>query len=221
MSVGSGIFLSTIAICLLLLYRWTRDRWNWRTVLLRTAIFVGLCGLVGGTITFAYVKYANHISKQTTYSDVRLGMTQTEVLYVKGVPDYVLEEPKEDPLAEKFPGMLVIQRGEIPKNKRTEDYSDWGFNLTDDSGNLTVSFSPISKKVMEVRCYSPQYSCAPIQSLKQGATEEEIVEILGKPVREQIHGVSKTLEYTDLNLSLWLVKKRFYMLAVKDFGAEN
>lgn len=89
MTLGLGVLLSTIVVGLLLLYRWTRDRWNWRTAIKRLSLgALGLlliaCGL------FAYDKFQDRPVVQAKYHDIELGMTKEEVNYIKGSPTDVL-----------------------------------------------------------------------------------------------------------------------------------
>jgi len=95
MSIGTGIFLGVLSIAIVLLYAVTKDRWHWRKIARRfgfgsIALLVLL--LFAGIST--YIWYKLPLAHQTQYAGLALGISPDEVVYRKGPPDQVLEEPE-------------------------------------------------------------------------------------------------------------------------------
>jgi hypothetical protein len=92
MSLGLGIFLSTLVLAVVILYGLTKDRWGWRRILKRTALtLLALAAIIGG------VYFWNQLPvPQTEYAGIRIGMTPDEVMYIKGFPPTVFGELSND-----------------------------------------------------------------------------------------------------------------------------
>jgi hypothetical protein len=74
MELGTGIFLSTVVLAVLILYAITKDRWRWRRivvciVLILPAILV-LIGLIGGGLYF-WERLPQKVERQTTYAGLK------------------------------------------------------------------------------------------------------------------------------------------------------
>lgn len=125
MTLGTGIFLSTLIVSILLLYKWTRERWNWARGFKRFFVFLVAISAITGLGFWGYDAYKNHVVKQTEYEGVKLGMSKDEVLYVKGEPDQLLTPIDYDP----FSGgrNLFLDNGKPQKKVSpisTENYLD-------------------------------------------------------------------------------------------------
>src|SRR5258707_14457337 len=95
MSLGFGIFLSALVFALLYLYQITRDRWNWSRVGRRSLVALGVVlavAALGVVCIFVFEAIRNAPHQQTGYADLRLGMTMSEVKYVKGYPPNVVDK---------------------------------------------------------------------------------------------------------------------------------
>ena len=100
MTLGTGLFLSSLVLALVILYAVTKDRWSWRRIFNRISFVVlGLIALGLGAwgVTYYLEQQPISISRQTEYAGIRLGMKQDEVRYIKGNPLSVLEEIVADP----------------------------------------------------------------------------------------------------------------------------
>jgi hypothetical protein len=135
MSVGLGIFLSTLVMALLLLYAITRDRWNWergfRVVVLATWAISSLAGM--GVVGF-YVWKRSFPIVQTEYWGLRLGMSMGEVQQVKGKPDVVMKSVMMD---------QTILFSKMTRSRKTEamrSLIDGGIDRQEVSG-LTLSLT--------------------------------------------------------------------------------
>ncbi len=89
MSLGTGIFLSSLILGLILIFWITKDRVRWGRSFLW--FFGGI--VVISCAAYLYSNYQPPPTKQFEYADLRLGMSQQEVRYVKGSPTAVFEEP--------------------------------------------------------------------------------------------------------------------------------
>lgn len=86
MELGTGIFLSAIFLGTLALFIATKDRWNWKKILLwPLGIILGLA-LIGGSIGYAYQWYENRPKKLTELWGVSLNDTEADVKFKKGEP---------------------------------------------------------------------------------------------------------------------------------------
>ncbi|QJR09887.1 hypothetical protein DSM104443_00937 [Usitatibacter rugosus] len=203
--MGDGLFLSTVVVAILLLYRWTRDRWRWRRI---AAWFAASLVLIAGTLTITligYEKFKDRPTPQTMYSGLSPGMSPKEVLYIKGYPDNVYLTGTDN-------WTEVIRTDAIPKDKTIHNYAEWSFS---ENPRIEVDFAGEPKIVTRIRCYSGDRLCPPVVGLSTGVSEETVIAHLGAPATASIEGATKTLDYPDLNLQLWFTKQRLYMVAVK------
>src|SRR6516164_9602484 len=148
MSIGLGIFLSSLVFALILLYLTTRDRWSWRRIASRVSVGALLVGLIGVVTVgiYAWDKFAP-VAKQTEYAGLRLGMMMDEIKYVKGVPTHVYEMEQEG----EWKGFQrVIAVDKIEKGKKIEDYNEWAYD--DKAYRLDLTFD--KNKLIAIRCHS-------------------------------------------------------------------
>src|SRR5262249_27859269 len=142
-TLGTGIFLSSVFLGLVLLYWITKDRWRWSRILLW---LVGSVGAIGAGV-YLYFTYQPPPTKLLEYADLKLGMRQSEVNYVKGQPANVY---KDDP---SQPGWAeIIEVSKLEQGKSTEDFLAWSYPIGD-SSRIDVNFDA-DKKVKTIECYS-------------------------------------------------------------------
>jgi len=215
MSLGLGIFLSTLMVGLLLLYRWTMDRWSWGRPLRRLSIGIVLVALIGGASLLAFTAYTNRSTAQTSYYGVALGMTKDEVRYELGQPSNVTT-PGDLTGAKPWERYSeVVPVGKIPGDKQVEDYHSWSY---DGPPRIDIDFDTASGKVISVGCYAGDAHCNNVLTLSDGTSEHDVVERLGDPSKEQIDGATKIMSYRKLNLELYLTKEKVYMVKVRQFA---
>ena len=90
MTLGTGIFLAAIVMSLTALFIATKDRWNWKKILLWP---LGIC-VAGGLAMWGYIEYDNRAREalaieravQSSFWDIPLGATQDDVVFKKGKP---------------------------------------------------------------------------------------------------------------------------------------
>lgn len=215
MELGTGVFLSAVFIGFIILFIFTKDRWNWKKIIL---VLIGapiLLGLVigGGVASYKFYKktFPPTVIKQTGLEELELGMTKNEVRYIKGEPNQVLEKVSDDI-------NFYWYVDPIPTDKNIVDYNMWEYS--NDYGNeLTVTFNPKAEKVNSLSCRQGKYNyrdACEIQGLLIGLTEEEIINRLDRPIKEKLNGSIKILYYPDINLKFYLEKKKVYMIEISE-----
>jgi hypothetical protein len=168
MSTGLGIFLSSFVVSIVILYGITIDRWNWRRIVKRATLsiftFVVIAAAASGGLwlwnqlppiplgrLWLWNKRPPGLTRQTEYADVRLGMTPTEVLSVKGDPDEVLEED-----GHLWNLLTLIGIDELKKKgKNVKDYRYWQYLLnkgTFSVNTISVTFNEAKTAVVAISC---------------------------------------------------------------------
>jgi hypothetical protein len=201
MSLGSGIFLSSlvIAFTLLLIHKLQNGK------LMSFSLKVILCILFitcGSAIGYSVIKEIGKLTAPTEFAGVRFGMTKDEILYEMGQPTKTI----------KFDGSVVIP----PDLERSlifdKDKHHWHYDKNDYA--LNVFFDLKTNKVKEVGCYyALEFNPIGIKYCKfknigLGASEEEVIENLGAPSDSKFSGIGmKFLTYERLNTHVALLRK--------------
>jgi hypothetical protein len=86
MELGTGIFLAAVVLGLVLLFGQTKDKWNWKKIIL-IPVCLYVLG-VGGIILYdkASDEYKNRVVKQTEFLGIALGDSISDVKFKKGEP---------------------------------------------------------------------------------------------------------------------------------------
>jgi hypothetical protein len=214
MELGTAVFLSSIAVCVVLLYGFTKDRWSWRRIIFRTLIGVVALALIGGTLIVAAQYWdqlvPTKLARQTEYAGVRLGMSRDEVKYVKGLPPKVVTDDKDGP----WQAYGVLKSSELPQGKAVNDYPLWSYEGYEHY--LHVAFGKGGKTVRSIACFSKDkiYRCPEIGGVKDGTSEAELLRKLGAPSRSQIKDTTKSIGYDDIGVEFTLEKETVYRLIV-------
>lgn len=95
MTLGEGIFYSSLFLGVIGLYIATKDRWRWKRIVLWPLGLIALVAIGGGI--FAYVESLPTV--QTEFLGISLGDTKADVKFKKGAPG----EETEDSWAYAFP----------------------------------------------------------------------------------------------------------------------
>jgi hypothetical protein len=200
-SIGMGIFLSSVILALVVLYAITKDRWRWRSIAGRIGLLaLGILVLAGVSASAFYVWSNLPPSVQTEYAGLRIGMKKDEVKYVKGYPPSVLEPPNTEG---EFKGdQLVVATKDLLKNgKKIEDYNSWTYE--DAAGSrLDLSFNPSSSALIVISCYSESTLrlCPPISGITNSDSEQSVISKFGKPDEARLEGPAKSLFYKKIGL---------------------
>ena len=145
-------------------------------------------------------------------------MTMAEVKYVKGYPTDVLENPGTKVAdAPNLPSLyrLVLPTKEFEKDQRVEDYSSWQYEQPDGKNRIDVDFGAPGGTVKGIACFSTgTTNCPVLLGIRDGTSEEVVVEKLGTPSRAQIDDVTKKIECDSFNTRFYLKKRKVYFLGV-------
>jgi hypothetical protein len=159
-----------------------------------------------------YLYHKKHLLSQISYYGLALGMTLDEVVHVKGRPAYVALD------SENSSRQLLIKFEDIPKGRTPKDYYEWEFPIGRSApASLEIIYSRKTLQVIQIACYSTAGYCLPISGISTGASEDEVMDKLGKPHNVRSNKTSETLDYPGLHLSLLLENKRVTMLMVHNF----
>jgi hypothetical protein len=128
MSVGLGIFLSSVVFALVIFYAITKNRWRWGRIVKRSALalvaLIVLTGVVIGGLYF-WKQLPPTISPQTEYAGIRPGMGPDEVLYFNGSPPAVYGEAEKEGKWRGF--QPIIETKNLEKGKLVQDYRVWSY----------------------------------------------------------------------------------------------
>ena len=91
MTLGMGIFLSTLMLSAVIIYALTMNRWDWRKIIFRSFISVGVAVILSAIAVAVFILKDRFLplAIQKEYAGVQLGMTMDEVKYAIGYPDAV------------------------------------------------------------------------------------------------------------------------------------
>jgi len=92
MSLGMGIFLSSLVLGPIALIIGTKDRWNWKKII--SWPFAGLIVIALGLLIYNTIKERPKV--QASFWDISLGATESDVKFLKGAPDAVSKIKDKD-----------------------------------------------------------------------------------------------------------------------------
>lgn len=149
----------------------------------------------------------------TEYADIKLGDSPQQVRYVLGQPvEYLVTKEEVGNPWSKFP--RVVKPEEDQDGSLLSQSKTWQYPTRRDT-RIDVEFDKPGGIVVSVSCYSDSiYSCPEVLGLRDGTDEDEVLEHLGAPTTEELRGASKVMRFNNLNLTLYLVKKKVYMVEV-------
>jgi hypothetical protein len=86
MTLGDGVFLSSILLSVVALFAVTKDRWNWRRIA-KWGLLVPVAAilLLGGGV-YLHGRWTDRPVPQTKFGEIELTATPADVLFVKGEP---------------------------------------------------------------------------------------------------------------------------------------
>lgn len=210
MTIGTGIFLSTL--CLIALYLCKSIKFNWKR-LLKVSLLVIFAGVLFGFLCFiassAYdQKYKFFPVKQNDYADISLGMTMSEVKYLKGSPSFVIEKGTPNSRIH-----FILGLNELKPEQKIEGFSGWGYEEKDSNHRLEIYFDS-EGKIKSVFCHSIGFmACPRLLGIWDGISEGELVKRIGKPTIEKISDSAiKIMQYEDLNITFFLKKGQVYLM---------
>jgi hypothetical protein len=82
MNLGTSIFLSSVVLAIAAIFIATKDRWNWKKIILWPLTIVILIAIV----VYAYNTIEPRPKKETSFWEVPLGAREADVKFLKGEP---------------------------------------------------------------------------------------------------------------------------------------
>jgi hypothetical protein len=167
------------------------------------------------------VQFTNELS---AVQDIHIGDSREEVKYRLGFPQNVLGPVENDivglPGSQKVYTVLGANNdvNKMPSTTKVEDYNWWVYEGQFGNFRLTVEFNK-SGFVDALNLYSDNKHLygngwGVIAGLHSGDSEDEVLR-LGQPSRQNLDGVSKTIEYRDIGIVVTLAKGRAYMITIR------
>lgn len=86
MELGTGIFLSAVFLGIVALFIATKDRWNWKKILLWPSGVLLALAVIGGAGLYLYEKYESRPRKVTELWGIALADTASDIKFKKGEP---------------------------------------------------------------------------------------------------------------------------------------
>ena len=208
MTLGTGIFLSSIFLGVIFLYHSTKERWDWTKGWKRLGKFiVGVIILLGGF--WMYAKYNVEESTAlrpphtvyTMFWDIELGASEDDVLFLKGEPTSIFVSVNE----EFVRGKLHTQEG---KEKL------WYYDNKHDGG-ITIFFNK-EGKVISVQLSNGRYSSGELHGIHIDDPLTKIERKLGPPdkVKKSKDKTMRFYSYTKLNTEFTLSKGKVVGLKI-------
>lgn len=155
-------------------------------------------------------------SNRPFYLGVHLGQSQDEVKYILGYPPSVVDDTPSD---DQFPGYRVYdtsgqdKKNSMPARMGISDYRKWSYDAS--GARFDLTFSKAGGALEAITCFSNgSEMCPPLYGIRDGQSEESVIRSLGNPDRSSLDGVSKTLTYTALGLTVTLTQSRVYMITL-------
>ena len=172
MTLGTGLFLSSVFLGLIFLFHSTKDRWNWKKIMKRSGISI-LALLVLGSSIAAYFNFQSDIEAFFSNSEavanlntpkvhdefwgVKIGASQDDVLFLKGKPN---------------------KKGKVTTNSRE---TRWQYKEKYQDEEHIVYFD-VNKKVDAVRMFGGGYRDC-LNRICFHSTIERLNRLLGKPTK--------------------------------------
>ncbi len=177
-------------------------------------------GVLAYSVNLA-IRYHAFTNQLTAVRGIHVGDSRDEVKYRLGFPNDVLGAVIDDKEHKGFQLVYTVNAptndvNRMPPTTKVEDYSEWVYEEASSNVRLTVEFNK-SGLVESLNLYSDSdkpHGWGRVAGLYSGDSEDKVLK-LGPPSRQNIDGVSKTIEYRDLGLVVTLAKGRVYMVALK------
>ena len=155
MSLGLGIFLSSLFLGIIFLFNATKDRWNWKKILLVWPLIVILVvGVIGGGGLYIYNQYENRLIVYDTYLNIPLNASEADVIFLIG-DDYLQRSYNKD----KSAVYISYFEEDIGQHIRFRE-----------------------DKIWRISCHSESsYSCPSLNRIRLHDSANEVKENLGEP----------------------------------------
>jgi hypothetical protein len=166
------------------------------------------------------VKYHAFTNQISVVRNIHIGDSREEVTYRLGVPTFVLGAPEKGEYGWwQHVFKVNADKSDIdamPSSTKIEGYGEWQYQEPNSPVSLTIEFNKSGiVKSLQVYCDSSvRYAWGPVAGIYCGDSEEEILR-LGKPSKQHLDGVSKTIEYRDIGVEVTLTKGIAYIIKIQ------
>ena len=153
-------------------------------------------------------------TREVSYCDLSLGMSDSEVLHIKGRPQELLGDAEYDENVKGY-SRHMTPLSELRPPKTIRDFPVWHYSpAIDGSFYIAVRFNKEDRQVASIACFSQRHStCPSAAGVPIGASEEFVTARLG-PGIAKIDGAAKVISYPDLNVTCFLERQEVYMIIV-------
>lgn len=174
MELGTGIFLSAVFLGIVALFIATKDRWNWKKILLWPSSVLLALAVIGGAGLYLNEKYESRPRKVTELWDISLTDTANDIKFKKGEPN---ERSKTDGLWMAY------------KPYETLD------------GSYVIYFEDGSQ-IRSIVYFGPMYNGPRIPSVGHYDSPEELNSKLGQPsfISRSKNELKRILSYDKYNI---------------------
>lgn len=190
---------------------------KWAAIALLTVM-----GGVGGILGYEhYQEFERNKPRQlTAYAGVALGDSVAQVRYALGDPESFFEATEKGASNEWIEFPRVFKVGDAESERLLTLSTEWRYS--DQPTITSVGFDKAGGAVTAISCYSSSvYACPALLGLRDGDTEEDVLEHLGPPASASIENGRKTMRYPQYNLKLSLEQKKIFMLEVTRSAGER
>jgi len=179
--------------------------------------------VVAAPLIYKFREFYRDLKK---YGGIDITDTKADVMYRLGYPIAVVGvAPKLADGSGGAPAIYVTIKNADPKDslppgKRIEDFDEWTYQVgkdTDLETTMHVEFDPASSKVDSIYCIDLREGdtyrlCPSLAGVKDGDSEDQVKDKLGKFTRSRHDGLLKTVRYDDLGVEFVLRRERVYLL---------
>jgi hypothetical protein len=196
MTVGAGIFASTLLLLFALAVYQITIRRKWRVVGKVTAFFVLVAAILGGA-SWGWYRYSNRPSVATELDGIRLGMGAVDVRLAKGAPS---------------------EEGEPERDTDGELSVAWLYGTGDAYSLVIFSGRDTSDLKVSIVCEAGGYSR--VLGFGRFDAEASLLNSLGPPTSQSINkeGLAKMVSYQQWKVAYEIAKGQINQVCVTESG---
>lgn len=200
MTLGEGIFWSTVLILLAAAIYQISIRKKWKLVGKVFGILIVIGAVIGGGF-WGWLTYQTRPVVVTELAGLRLGMSPVEVTLLKGEPNF---------------------KGDNTKDESATEYESHYFYFGEGHGKgmLFIEFTGENQAAVKVSEICHSYRFSKLLGISMNRSETEVIRKLGKPTHESIaaDGLSKYISYEQWKVAYQISEGKVNMLCVSESG---
>jgi len=199
MNLGLSIFLSSIFLGIIVLFIATKDRWNWKKIIIRLLVGTICVGVLAVAGNFIYEKHSDYRIKHkipdspevmNSFWDIPLDSTQEDIKFLKGKPSEILEDDDW-----------------VYKSDKNSSYDKYVYLIRFKDG-----------KIRFIVCITDESFLSGIQGISSNSSSENIINKFGEPTNISVSedGLSRIYSFDKYHVFFTLKKNK-----VADYGVYN